>query len=450
MLSNTLWTSLACLALLGSGLGLAGCIDVGQIAQDAPDAPGPDPPAAGAPLKVIYVDVGQGDGTLWILPDGTAVVYDCGPAASSPDDNPMVRALRAEGFAQGSTLRALVASHGHLDHIGGCEEILDEYHVQHLYETWYNGTDRPRSYQRFQADLLDEVAAGATLHVAAGATDAPPGSLPLPAGTTLQLGGVSAEILWPAGPTGSWDDVAKHSFVVRLSYGDVDFCFQGDIEHDDEADLAQRFGDRDCDVYLVGHHGSRHASSAPWIAAMAPKLAVASVGKNSYGHPHPDALGRLAALGVPVLATIANGTISVTTLGVGFTVDVQRTGQPLDQGETSPDPTPAADAWIRQINADPPGPDNDNLGEEWVRIRNPTDTAMDLTGWSLLDAVDTTYNFPDDFALAAGAEVKVRTGTGTDSASDLYWGRGSAVWNNSGDVAVLYDDHGGIVGELAY
>ncbi len=443
MAQSRIWLVASTLLLVG----MSGCT-LPEEPTDTTAAPAPPVTLDEAStFRVIYVDVGQGDGTIWLTPDGQAVVYDCGPAASDADDNPMVRALRDLGFSAGDSLHALVASHGHLDHIGGCEEVFSEYQIQHVYETWYEGDDRPKSYQRFQDQILAEVAAGATLHVV-DSPHAPTGASMVAAGDVIDFGGVSAEVLWPLDQADDWDNIAEHSFVLRASHGSVDFCFQGDIEDDQEQDLVPRFGDRDCNIYLVGHHGSRHASSTNWLAAMAPELAVASVGKNSYGHPHPDATGRLQVAGVPLLTTQLNGTITVTSTGAGFQVATERTGEAPPASDEQP---PAAgDAWILGVNADPPGTDNDNLAEEYVRITNPTDAAVDMSGWSLLDEVDTTYNFPDGFTLAAGAEVLVRTGTGTDSATDLYWGRGSAVWNNSGDVAILYDDHGGIVAQFSY
>jgi endonuclease YncB( thermonuclease family) len=89
--------------------------------------------------------------------------------------------------------------------------------------------------------------------------------------------------------------------------------------------------------------------------------------------------------------------------------------------------------------------DGATLNDEYVDIKNVSGDSVDVTGWSLEDAVGTTYTFPSGFSLADGATVRVHTGSGTDSSTDLYWGRGSAVWNNSGDTANLYDGAGNLV-----
>ncbi len=84
-------------------------------------------------------------------------------------------------------------------------------------------------------------------------------------------------------------------------------------------------------------------------------------------------------------------------------------------------------------------------------LRNAGAGAVPLTGWTLSDgaANPNTYTFPG-FSLASGAAVTVWVGAGTDTATDLFWGRGSAVWNNDGDVALLRDAGGGEVERCAY
>ena len=99
---------------------------------------------------------------------------------------------------------------------------------------------------------------------------------------------------------------------------------------------------------------------------------------------------------------------------------------------------------ITNANFAAPSPEKDNLDEEWVEITNQGSDEVSLTDWTLEDAQNHSYTFPD-FSLAAGAAVKVRTGEGTDTATDLFWNRSSSVWNNDGDVATLMDASGNIV-----
>lgn len=83
--------------------------------------------------------------------------------------------------------------------------------------------------------------------------------------------------------------------------------------------------------------------------------------------------------------------------------------------------------------------------DEWVEIVNYGETAQDFTGWTLKDAQEHIYDFPESFFLGAGETVTVHTGVGDDTATDLYWNMGSPIWNNAGDVAILMDDEGDVV-----
>jgi competence protein ComEC len=107
---------------------------------------------------------------------------------------------------------------------------------------------------------------------------------------------------------------------MRLSYGSTDFCFQGDIEDKQEKVLAGYSQDLNCEVYLAGHHGSRYASSAPWLAKMDPEWSVVSSGPNSYGHPTKEALRRIHQAGARVYITRDLGTVSVETDGTSVKV----------------------------------------------------------------------------------------------------------------------------------
>jgi hypothetical protein len=86
------------------------------------------------------------------------------------------------------------------------------------------------------------------------------------------------------------------------------------------------------------------------------------------------------------------------------------------------------------MQCDAPGtPDNaGNVNEEWVEIVNAGATAVDLAGWTVHDeGSNYTYTFPS-LTLASGASVKLHTGSGVNTPTDVYWGQGSHVWNNTG------------------
>lgn len=124
-------------------------------------------------------------------------------------------------------------------------------------------------------------------------------------------------------------------------------------------------------------------------------------------------------------------------------------------GIWSPDACgPASEALIEitNIRFDAPGDDNDNLNGEWVDIKNHDTSATTMTAWVLKDeSAVHRYTFPSGYTLRAGSTVRVFTGCGTNTSSNLYWcnGRG-AVWNNSGDTGFLLDPNGNLVDQYRY
>jgi Lamin Tail Domain len=110
-------------------------------------------------------------------------------------------------------------------------------------------------------------------------------------------------------------------------------------------------------------------------------------------------------------------------------------------------PANAASAiQFRKIQYDPSGSDvrtNYQLNREYVTLTNTGTTTRTLTGWTVRDLANHIYAFPS-FKLGPGKSVRLHTGKGTNTSTDLYWGRGSYVWNNTGDKATSRDSTGAL------
>jgi micrococcal nuclease len=112
----------------------------------------------------------------------------------------------------------------------------------------------------------------------------------------------------------------------------------------------------------------------------------------------------------------------------------------------------AADVPVRitALNYDAPGADHVDPNGEWVELTNEGDVPVDLRGYTLADAGPHVYTF-GPLVLAPGATVRVRSGRGTDTPTELHWGlAGDAVWNNDGDTAYLRDPTGTFVDSFSY
>jgi hypothetical protein len=126
---------------------------------------------------------------------------------------------------------------------------------------------------------------------------------------------------------------------------------------------------------------------------------------------------------------------------------------PPSAAEMAAPAAPALDAGVTKgigityIEFNPAGSD---LEGEYVRIANSTDSAINMTGWTLRDAWGKhSFSFPA-FMLAPGAVVQIWTKSGQNDTAHLYWGQPGAVWNNTGDTAILLDARGNEVARFSY
>lgn len=122
-----------------------------------------------------------------------------------------------------------------------------------------------------------------------------------------------------------------------------------------------------------------------------------------------------------------------------------------DPTACGPPPAGAEDVRVVRLRLDAEGDDNLNLNDEWVEVRNEGPAPVDLTGWRIRDeSASNRFDFPAGFTLGPGATVRIRSGCGTPTASELFWcASGAAIWNNSGDTAFLLDPAGNVVHSLA-
>jgi hypothetical protein len=107
---------------------------------------------------------------------------------------------------------------------------------------------------------------------------------------------------------------------------------------------------------------------------------------------------------------------------------------------------------IAGIAFDPPGDDtgsNTSLNGEWVKVANTSANRASLTNWTLKDAAGHLFVFPT-VHLDAHHDLKIHTGSGRDTATDLYWGSTDYIWNNTGDTATLIASNGTPVDHCTY
>jgi len=258
--------------------------------------------AAGT-LRVDFIDVGQGDAALVTSPSGKTLLIDGGPHAAGRE---LVAFLRSRTHGP---VDLILLSHRHEDHLGGLAAVVREIGARLF-------LDAPAAHPGPGYAALMQTLESRAVPV----RDATPGR-------TIDLGGGAVmTLIGPPVPpiVGSRSDVNSNSVVARLTYGTFSVLFTGDAEVPTEAWLLRSGRDLHANVLKVAHHGSGHASSARFLAAVGPRIAVVSVGAgNVYGHPAATTLVRLARSGAEIYRTDMDGTVAIETNGV--TVKVRTT-----------------------------------------------------------------------------------------------------------------------------
>lgn len=261
--------------------------------------------AAGPPeLRVVFIDVGDGDAILLRDSSGFDVLIDGGPSGAG---TALVSMLRAAGL---DDLDVVVATHMHNDHIGGLVHVLRATDIP-VERVIYNGY--PVSTNTWN-NLVD----------AANARGLTPEAVYFPRQFTW--GEMQVHVLNPA-PGLSNPDANDASLVLRIDHGQVRFLFPGDIRSGMEAQVLARGTPVAAQVLKVSHHGSSDASSASFLAAVGAREGVISVDKNnSDGRPASQTLQRLADAGVRVWRTDRDGNVTVISDGQSYTISSSKGG----------------------------------------------------------------------------------------------------------------------------
>jgi competence protein ComEC len=261
-------------------------------------------------LRITVLDVGQADSIVVQTPGGRALLVDAGgrlerggltadSSAESIGERIVVPFLLRQGIHR---LDAVILSHPHGDHAGGCAPVLRKIRIAEVADSGqtYGG----HAYH----DCLDVARAHGVPIVYPRA------------GVLWQTeDGVILHFIGPKPPfIRGKNAINDNSIAFMLQYRSFRMLFTGDAGSAAEQRFLAEPVDLRADVLKVGHHGSAYGSTPEFITAVHPRYAIISVGRhNLFGHPAPSTLETLRRLGAAIYRTDEAGAASVTTSGRG-------------------------------------------------------------------------------------------------------------------------------------
>ena len=246
-------------------------------------------------LRVIFLDVGQGDSVVIETPLGQRLVIDGGP------DTSVLHQLGSRLTHFDRRIDALILTHPDLDHLNGLVELIRRYDVGAVILTGV--VHESAAYDAFFVILKQRRIP----------VFIPQADLRIPLGAQTEL-----TFLWPTkNLVGQKPDISNNSSIVTyLTHNQRAFLLTGDAYVEVELEVLTAHPELKVDILQLGHHGSKTSSGQTFLRRLLPKLALISAGHdNKYGHPAPEVTARLQNLGIPWLLTAESGTVEITSDG---------------------------------------------------------------------------------------------------------------------------------------
>lgn len=252
-----------------------------------------------APLRVTFLDVGQGDAAVVQFPNGRSLSVDAGGIASGAFDvggRVVSPALWALGVRR---LDYMTITHSDADHIGGAVTLFRDFRP---FEVWEGVPVPPHAATRDLRQLAAQ--SGAAWRTVQ------------PVDRTM-FGEVELVVHHPPAPDWERQRVRNDdSQVIEIRHKGVSFVLTGDIGREVESRIASSFSRSPVRIVKVPHHGSATSSSQRFLDALHPDIAVISAGRgNPFGHPSTTVLDRYRRAGAAIYRTDLDGAVTIETDG---------------------------------------------------------------------------------------------------------------------------------------
>lgn len=218
---------------------------------------------------ITYLDVGQGDSSVIILPHGKTILIDTGGLFNSNYSlakNKIIPYLNSKGI---NRIDVLILTHGDYDHMGEAINLVNNFKVKNVV---FNCGE----FNNLENELIEVLDRKKIKYYSC----------------IKELNIDNSKLYFLQ--TKEYDNENDNSSVIYFNYNSCKFLFMGDAGVEKEKDILEKYNISDIDVLKVGHHGSKTSSDKKFIDEIKPKYSIISVGKNNrYGHPNKEVLDTL-------------------------------------------------------------------------------------------------------------------------------------------------------------
>ena len=247
-------------------------------------------------FSVSFIDVGQADSVL-IRNGNYNMLIDAG---NNEDGEKLVNYFKSLGIEE---FTYVFATHPHEDHIGGMDDIINNFKIDNYYMS--NKLSTTKTFM----DVLDALDGRNLKYTVPNKGD------------TLKLGDANIKVIYPGDDKSNIND---SSIVLKITYGKNSFLLTGDATSNVERKIYNE--DNKSDVLKVAHHGSSYSSTDVFLDKVKPYYAVISVGKNNiYNHPSNKTLEKLNKRNIKAYRTDLDGTIVFISDGDNLSVKALKT-----------------------------------------------------------------------------------------------------------------------------
>ena len=239
--------------------------------------------------QIVFLDVGQGDGSIIRSKNGRNYIVDCGSSSkNSVGRYTLIPALKYYGMEH---VDAVFISHTDTDHVSGIIELVNSQILQGIDVRKViiaDGTVENDNLKKLESEYIIEAKKG-------------------------ELIDGCFEVIYPSGGE---EKIDKNDMSLVLLYkeNDVEVLYTGDISGEVEGRIDDTLKNRDrakLRILKCPHHGSRYSSTEDFLETYKPDVTVISVGQNNYGHPTREAMERIKRTGSVIYRTDEKGAVII-------------------------------------------------------------------------------------------------------------------------------------------